>query len=269
MYPDFLSTKIFHKGIELPRPRNLYKYFKPDHYSLDSLKNQYLYFSNPINFGDEYDCLISDDVSIKKLLKDSKVFNEELGVCCFSTIPDNDLLWDHYAGGFKGFVIKYKNTDEFIPYGKEATIKSHVIYLNNNGSNHPNFIQTVKSMVGKHTPEVVESWQRQIIFHHELCRKRQIYAYEKEYRFISLFAHEFGRKIKYPIENIDTIYIGNKIKPDYLRKLIQILKNNKSIKIKLLEHDYQMQKIKFGRHIGLEKLKRHLQKICKNNKECL
>lgn len=78
MYPDFLSSKIFYKGSLLSKPNHLYKYFKPDANSLDSLKNHYLYFSNPKDFGDEYDCLISDDILINQLLKDSEEFKKNL-----------------------------------------------------------------------------------------------------------------------------------------------------------------------------------------------
>jgi hypothetical protein len=258
MYPDFLMTKIIYKGLEIPQPPYLYKYFRPNENSLETLKKNYLYFSNPKDFGDEYDCLISDNESINHIIEDSKDIIEKLGVCCFCTIPDEDRMWDFYAGGFKGFVLKFKNNAQFLPYGKESTIKSHMMYLNDNGSNNPNLIETIKSMEGKHFPNVVESWQKQILYHHELCRKRIIYDFEKEYRAISFFASEFDRKIPIPKENIDSIYIGNKIKKEYLVELVKILEENKNIKIMTVTHDYKKQKIKFSRAKSIKSLKKEI-----------
>lgn len=258
MCPDFLKTEIFNNGDKLPEPDFLYKYFRPDDNSLNSLKNSYLYFSDPKDFGDEYDCLISDDESINKIMDDSDEFNNNLGVCCFCTIPNEHQMWDYYAGGFKGFVLKFKNNSNFLPYGKEATIKSHMMYLNDNGSNNPNLIETIKSMEGKHFPEVVKSWEKQVLYHHELCRKRIRYNFEKEYRIISFFASEFERRIPIPKENIDTIYVGNKIIKEYLTELIKILEENKNIKIKMLTHDYKKQKIEFGRTKSIIYLKKTL-----------
>jgi hypothetical protein len=254
MYPDYIKTELFYKNTKLENPTFLYKYFKANDDNLNTLNDGYLYFSNPKNFGDEYDCLVSDDEYINQIIDDSKNIRNKIGVCCFCTIPNEDLMWDHYADGFKGFVLKFKNNSKFLPYGKDITIKSHIMYLKDNGPNNSNLIETIKSMNGKHFPKVVKSWQKTVLFHHEFCRKRFKYNYEKEFRAISFFAEEYGRKIYIDKKNIDSIYIGNKMTEEYLNKLKPILKSNNHIKVFIVKHNYEKQKIKFNRLKNLNNL---------------
>ncbi|RRJ91356.1 DUF2971 domain-containing protein [Flavobacterium macacae] len=251
----YLITNLYHKGIKLANPPFLYRYFAPNENSLKGLKNSYLYFSDPKGFGDEYDCLISDDGYVKSIIDNSINLNENLGVCCFCTVPDEDQMWDYYASGFKGFALKYKNDAAFLPYGKKASIKSHIIYLENNGPNNPNLIETLKSIEGKHSPEMVKNWQNDVLFFHELCRKRLKYAFEKEYRIISFFANEFERRIPIRKSNVDSIYVGNKMPKEYLEKLITVLSENPKIKIFIIRHDYKQQAIKFERMKNIRALK--------------
>lgn len=258
-YPSFVNTEMYYENSKLLEPTFLYKYFSPNDNSLNSLKNNYLYFSNPKGFGDEYDCLISDDEHIKKINDDAEKLKESLGVCCFCLVNNEDLMWDYYASGFKGFVLKFKNNKQFLPYNQKTNIKSHVMYLEDNGSNNPNLIKTIKSIEGKHDQEVTKSWQKLILYHHELCRKRAMYSFEKEYRAISIYADEFDRRLPIRKKNIETIYIGNKMKLEYLNKLIPILKENSHIKVLVVKHDYKRQVIKFERAKNTNKLKEIMQ----------
>ena len=107
--PDYLTSELSHKGIKLKEPPFLYKFFPPNEFSLESFEKHYLYFSDPKGFGDEYDCLISDDIYVQNIIDNSSLIKENLGVCCFCSISDEDQMWDYYSSGFKGFVVKYKN----------------------------------------------------------------------------------------------------------------------------------------------------------------
>ncbi len=253
-HPDYVITELFHKGHKLNTPPFLYKYYRPNENSLNCLNENYLYFSDPKNFGDEYDCLISDDDYVNQIIEDSDFIRENLGVCCFCTIPDEDQMWDYYAEGFQGFVIKYKNDANFLPYRCGADIKSHILYLTDNGPNNPNLIETLNSIKGKHIPDVVKGWQNQILFQHELCRKRIRYSFEKEYRVINFSSTDLNRRIPVKRNNIDSIYIGNKMKKEYLDELIEVLKGNKKIKILIVSHDYKNQCIKFNRVKNISQL---------------
>ncbi|WP_040252207.1 DUF2971 domain-containing protein [Psychroserpens mesophilus] len=253
-YPDYLKSEMFYKEVKLTEPNFLYKFFRADKYSLASLKDSYLYFSNPSGFGDEYDCLISNDDIITDITNDDENIKENLGVCCFCTVNDEDQMWDYYADGFKGFALKFKNNSKFLPYSSDIAIKSHVMYLKDNGSNNPNLIETLKSLENKHVPEVTKFWKKIVLYHHELCRKRIKYNFEKEYRVISVNANEFSREASIESKTIDSIYIGNKMETKFLNKLISILKDYKHIKIFVVTHNYEKQVLKYKRAKNISEL---------------
>lgn len=253
-HPDYLTSELSHKGIKLTEPPFLYKFFPPNDLSLESFEKHYLYFSDPKGFGDEYDCLVSDDAYIQKVIDNSSLIKENLGVCCFCSIPNEDQMWDYYAGGFKGFALKYKNDNGFLIHESKPIVKSFVMYLEDNGSNDSNLLETLKSMEGKHVSEVVKGWQNQILYQHELCRKRIKYQFEKEYRAISFYANEFDRCMPIEPKYIDSIIIGHKMKNDYLEKLIPIIKQNKHVKIYVVKHDHKKQQFKYQRAENIKKL---------------
>lgn len=253
-YPDYLTTDLSHEGKKLLDPRFLYKFFPPNDFSLDSFENHYLYFSDPKGFGDEYDCFVSDDDYVQKVIENSNLIRDNLGVCCFCSVHDEDQMWDYYASGFKGFALKYKNEKNFLIHDSKPVVKSHVMYLKNNDSNDSNLLETLKSMEGKHAPEVVKGWQNQILYQHELCRKRIKYKFEKEYRAISFYATEFNRCMPINPKYIDSIIIGHKMKDDYLEKLIPIIKKNSHVKIYTVKHDHKKQLFKYQRAKNIKDL---------------
>lgn len=253
-HPDYLTTELYYKERKLPTPRFLYKFFPPNDLSLESFKNHYLYFSDPKGFGDEYDCLVSDDDYVQKVIENSNLIKDNLGVCCFCSVPDEDQMWDYYASGFKGFALKFRNEKNFLIYNLKPVIKSHVMYLKDNGSNVSNLIETLKSMEGKHVPEVVKGWQNQILYQHELCRKRIKYKFEKEYRAISFCANEFNRRMPIKPIDIDSIIIGHKMNNNFLEELIPIIKKNSNLKIYIVKHNHQKQQFKYQRANNIKEL---------------
>lgn len=124
-----------------PSPKDLF---------LDSMRYSYLWFSSPKAFNDPYDCFIpevdnftydefksymitrnskSDNMldeselenfininysQKNKVIKELKLFQHSAynlyGICCFSKINNEILLWSHYANSHKGICIEY-NTD--------------------------------------------------------------------------------------------------------------------------------------------------------------
>jgi hypothetical protein len=122
----------------------VYKYRRLDHYTKDSIKNNTIYFSNPLNFNDPLDTLINfyfegdydllckkffelgvkDYKGYAKALEKHNNFNEickdnphiiNLSISCFSEEYDNILMWSHYADNHKGICLEYKtvSVDEY------------------------------------------------------------------------------------------------------------------------------------------------------------
>jgi predicted metal-dependent hydrolase len=71
----------------------------------------------------------------------------------------------------------------------------------------------------------------------EYCWKYYDWKYEKEYRAISFGDKDFNRKLPFEIEDVEEIYIGNRLekeKPEFYESLIKILKRKYS-KVKLFK----------------------------------
>lgn len=94
----------------------IYKYYSGNEYSIDSLKNQKLWFSKPNEFNDPFDTNMGiidvfadfkDSISKKnpEFINDFQEAVKNFGICCFSEEVDNMHLWALYANSFKGFVL--------------------------------------------------------------------------------------------------------------------------------------------------------------------
>ena len=127
-------------------PRYLYRYLSIDEKLIASIKEQYLWFTDPVIFNDPYDCnlklknVITDETvtgylevvnNLTKSWNDGELkeridyykknknevetnLNNELltvvktcGVCCLSEKPDILLMWSHYAQKHSGVCLKY------------------------------------------------------------------------------------------------------------------------------------------------------------------
>jgi hypothetical protein len=108
----------------------IYKYFSFDtdnlanDKKLDSLKNNYLWFSKPRFFNDPFDCNMQilsyyDKFlsTIKDRFQDNVVNNiisgtSNFGICCFSETNDNEHMWAQYTNCHKGICVEYQYTEE-------------------------------------------------------------------------------------------------------------------------------------------------------------
>jgi len=124
-------------------PRFIYKYFTDkDNRLKDALNNQAIWFSNPLNFNDPFDCQLvvdtnntdeeilryadylcnktsdADRLKVKLNLLNAdfrhKNTNENIqnvtskaGVSCFSKVNDSILMWAHYSNSHKGYCLKF------------------------------------------------------------------------------------------------------------------------------------------------------------------
>nr|WP_315154468.1 DUF2971 domain-containing protein [uncultured Flavobacterium sp.] len=224
---EMISTKISNNDTELKEPEFLYKFYNKSNYSINSLLENYLYFSNPRNFNDPFDCITNREKYILKGSLGIIQHRENIGVCCFSTINDNPLMWGHYANSYTGFCLKFDNRS--LLKNNHIQIKSHISYLKNYQPSNENFKKVKKEIKEL---EIEEKSKENILAILAILNsyrwKYYDWKYEKEFRAIALNSNEFERKLKFEKENLLAIYIGHRMKSsdsNYYNLLLYILKN--------------------------------------------
>lgn len=51
-----------------------------------------------------------------------KLAMQGFGICCFSEVPDDILMWSHYSAGHKGFCLKFRRVENgFLHYTRPVT----------------------------------------------------------------------------------------------------------------------------------------------------
>jgi hypothetical protein len=242
-FEDYLYTNYFNleqeglgkyiiskNGVELPKPKTLYKFFNNSEYSLDSLQNGYFYFSHPKHFNDPFECLNNrEEFIIKNASNKENAINhrDNIGVCCFTTNNENPLMWGHYTNNYRGFCLKFKN-ENLVP-NNIFLLKNHVSYLKNYQPGNDNLQFAIKSMNNhdslSHDFKENVAINLKILF--EYGWKYFDWNYEKEYRFITVNGNKFDRKLYYDKNCLEEIYIGYRMKVEnenIYNQLISILK---------------------------------------------
>jgi len=128
-------------------PRNIYKYYAINDNFFDVIENNNLWFSAPNRFNDPFDCKIiinfgktkkeiiqnlniffsemfidneareKFEIFSRKIKKFNDLFNlmlhytfdEQVGVCCFSEVPNSLLMWAHYGNSHTGICLRFEN----------------------------------------------------------------------------------------------------------------------------------------------------------------
>jgi hypothetical protein len=141
------TRKLVRSEIMNILPRRLYKYFPINDNTFNVLRKNSLWFSSPNKFNDPFDCklkinfgktkeetrsnllrffsgiFINEEVKEKLINFSSKtkrfnvlfnqmthfVFDESVGVCCFSQYCDSPLMWAHYAESHRGICLMFNN----------------------------------------------------------------------------------------------------------------------------------------------------------------
>lgn len=234
-------TIVSKKNIELTYPQYLYKFcgISENEYNLNSLLEGYFYFSKPKDFNDPFDCLSNRERYIINGANDkSKItqHRENIGVCCFSLINDNPLMWGHYTNNYNGYCLKFENKS--LLDNKNIAIKNHVSYLKNYQPHNDEFSDCVNRIKNLQLNKTEENRILSLLtMEFEYCWKYYDWKYEQEYRAISITSNSFERKIKFEKNSLKEIYIGYRMKNENQKKynlLLDILKNNYP-KIKIFE----------------------------------
>jgi hypothetical protein len=99
----------------------IYKYYPPNCFSLDALKNEYFWCSKRKYLNDPFDThgeIINRFPKFKDELRKLPVqvdayptIYDEFGICCFSKERLNMHLWAFYAESFKGWTLEFKDEE--------------------------------------------------------------------------------------------------------------------------------------------------------------
>lgn len=206
---------------------SLYKYrsnFKRD---LKSLINEEIYIPSINQLNDSFEGWV-DNRNIKKLLgyliekgfKDEKDFpleqiNANLGVFSMSKTFLNNVLWSHYAGNHKGFIIEYNLEYILKTFAQNKIVHSHFEIKYKKNPPRDSAFNTIEA-------------------NNSLGIKSKEWSYEEEYRIV---VENFGNhKIKK--ECISSIIFGANCSTRNISYSKNLLKKN-GFKIPL----YQLKKI--------------------------
>lgn len=114
-------------------PQFVYKYTSINKYLFESLIRGELWFSSPSDFNDPFDSSLPIDFAIESykrtegwqtnrdmIVKEQirivqplnfsnrlEELRKKVGVCCFSSVNDNLIMWSHYANHHKGLLLKF------------------------------------------------------------------------------------------------------------------------------------------------------------------
>lgn len=232
----------------------VYKYMNIET-ALCFIKNFQLSFKSPSIFNDPYDCydglikfgkvnsinrksLINHTFSnlnrsarrnklkkLKKIIKDKEICDkykellpielQKNGITCFSEIPNNLLMWSHYAESHKGICVGFKLQDIFLTFQKDTNYKVAVLKV-------------------KYTEDLkpVDYFNNQNLSILNCLRTKSInWEYEKEVRLIlSQIQFDETKRKYFPIDknSIAIIYFGSRINSDILKSISQECKKNLS-----------------------------------------
>lgn len=142
-----------------------------------------------------------EKIAYKTLNKSKEDFLKSYGVCCFSEVNDDLLMWGHYGEGFKGFCLEFRTDYEpFTNFHKVAykdsmpTINTYELLVNTD----PSFIYDL------------------------YCTKSARWSYEREWRILH---KEAGTLFCYDSNCLKAIYFGPRIEFEFSEILCLILQN--------------------------------------------
>jgi len=210
---DFTTYEVLknireEKGI----PKSIFKYYSDLANSIDSVSNNYLYYSSHNSFNDPFDCynhlvdlkgMGKVDYKTQETIRDA--ISKKLlghGICCFSRVNDSILMWSHYGNKHKGFCIEFD-------YKKMDSPPLDINYVHN--FKRIDLLSNLNSM------------------YHLIFTKSNDWEYEQELRSL-VELKEGERKINYDPKCIKAVYFGVNASDDLIYEIANsvIEKNPKS-----------------------------------------
>lgn len=144
---------------------------------------------------------------------------QQWGVASFSEIPDNILLWSHYADGHKGFCIEFDTS--YFPFINLKKVHK-VIYRDSYPYVHPKYVLETNEFPFT-----------------SLITKSKKWKYEQEWRILST---DGDTSIVYEINALTSICFGCLMPADQISKICQLLKNSNITfyKMKISDKTYRL-----------------------------
>lgn len=210
-----------------PKPKALYKYHTINRNLIKLLVNNSLWAGSASNLNDPYDCDFEFDRAffkekiVDKLLSGkefnsikeedkkwfldglSSAFTKEqiktfqqyslkfIGICCFSSRPDSELMWSHYADSAKGVCLEFN-------FSNNDKIKKKLIPVR----------------YSNRTIKVKNEFDRS----KALIKKRKIWSYENEWRLI-----EDVGTIPFEKRELVRVIFGPRVKKDCFTFVLKTL----------------------------------------------
>lgn len=221
----------------------VYSFRKCNKYTYFDLVNESITLVNPKLMNDPFDSLVTmwiDNYKVKDLkdnayieiFKKSFQFYRIRSFCANretmdsdEQIPQNILMWSHYANGHKGICIKYRLKHDFIK--KRITDpKAPLTHI---------YLKRIDYENNDHTGEIIDISNENITADIGFARKHKDWKYENEVRLISYDATTESDIISLPInknkENamIEAIYFGCKCSKYMKSKIKRLMKNTEDI----------------------------------------
>lgn len=157
---------------------------------------------------------IKDYITKKSALIQELMFQQIFGICSFSQIPNDILMWSHYSDGHKGFCIEYNRNDENI-----LKWARQVIYPEDDEFLYFDY-WTVEPK------EQIEEFKKIVL------TKSRHWSYEKEWRIVDKPSHVDncyrGHTITYPDNMLSGIIFGARM-PEKDRKTVRDILAKKSV----------------------------------------
>ena len=152
----------------------------------------------------------------KKSKMFQKIVLQSFGVCTFSEVPDDILMWSHYADSHKGLCIIFNRKPN-----NELAFARQVDYPENDELPYINY------WLGPQNQQQLDEFVKII------CTKSKHWGYEKEWRLIDrpdvIDKHYKGHSKKYADDMLNGIIFGLRMNTN-ARKTIRNILSGKSVK---------------------------------------
>ena len=228
------GKQIIRSGKPVALPDRLYKYYENGVSLESLLKDCSIFLSSPVRFNDPFDCCLNFDTEMSdeqwadwfretgkklrmqsalpetdkyidnKIWKDGSVIEGILigirsafqshGICCFSEVNDDILMWSHYADKHQGVCVEFRPRYHEDPFARIVQVT------------YPQKYPSIKLCEEDRIEEM-------------FAAKSKHWEYEKEWRVILAESADSSQKI-YPDE-ISGIIFGCQIRPDDEVKVIR------------------------------------------------
>lgn len=201
----------------------LYKYRTINEYTLESIREQYIWMSNPSTFNDTFDC--------RRIYDYYGDVDKNITVFCMSDSFDNHLLWGYYADGYRGICIEYDLPNQF-PFCFE-----NLSYPFFPVCKPVRYVRDMPLMEDK-PPYILSLREKKILLENYIFTKNAEWSHEKEWRFAIFYERltQNIHKLKLPLNTISAIYLGCDICEEHKNSVYNAIRHIENINL------YQMKR---------------------------